>query len=163
WTLSFNSLRKFSRLELVEDIPSYQKQKKLGPDATLISKEEFADALLKKGTQIKPALLQQKHFAGIGNWIADEMLHWVQIHPEARCKTISREQYYDLHAALQEIIQVTLDYGGDYGSFPPKFMVRVREDGGSCPRCDDELTRLVVGGRGTYICNRCQAEPQLES
>ena len=163
WTLSFNSMRKFSRLELVENIPSYQKKKKLGLDARLISKEDFATSLSKKGTQIKPALLEQKHFAGVGNWIADEMLHWVQIHPETRCKEISTEQYYQLHAALQEIIQVALDYGGDYGSFPPRFMVKVREDGGNCPRCEGELTRLVVGGRGTYICSSCQAAPELES
>lgn len=156
WILSFNSMRKFSRLEITDSLEAYQKKKKLGQDAGRISLEDFTQALQSKTMQIKPALLEQKKFAGVGNWMADEMLLWTRLHPETRCNEIDTEAYHHLHAALQEIIQTAIDYGAYYESFPEKYLVRVREDGGHCPRCDRELTRLVVGGRGTYICENCQ-------
>lgn len=161
WTLSFNSMRKFSRLEVTESLEAYQKRKKIGADARAISPEDFAAALQRKSMQLKPALLEQKNFAGVGNWIADEMLLWTGLHPERRCHAVSTEQYHALHAALQEIIQTAIDYGADYEAFPKKYLIRVREDGGHCPRCDQELTRLVVGGRGTYLCTSCQAAPEV--
>jgi formamidopyrimidine-DNA glycosylase len=159
WKLSFNSMRKFSRLEVIDNVADYQRRKKIGPDAQRISREDFAAALASKTTQIKPALLAQNKFAGIGNWIADEMLHRVKIHPEMRCHQIETSQYHALHDALQDIIQVAIDYGADYEQFPDHFLIRVREDGGHCPRCGRELTRLVVGGRGTYLCDTCQPTP----
>jgi formamidopyrimidine-DNA glycosylase len=162
WKLSFNSMRKFSRLEITESVEAYQQKKKIGPDATQISVEAFTQTLQKKTTQIKPALLEQKKFAGIGNWIADEMLHRVQVHPEQRCHEIEAETYHALHEALQDIIQVAIDYGADYETFPEHFLIRVREEGGHCPRCSRELIRLVVGGRGTYICETCQPLPQVD-
>ncbi len=155
WTLSFNSLRKFSRMEVVENIDAYQKKKKIGPDVGEISPEDFAQALIKKRTMIKPALLEQKKFAGVGNWMADEILFWSRVHPETRCYDVPAATYHQLHQDLQEIIQTTIEFGADYQTFPQKYLVRVRGDEGNCPRCGTELTRLVVGGRGTYICEKC--------
>ena len=160
WKLSLNSMRKFSRLEITDSVEAYQAKKKIGPDATRISAEDFTEVLQKKTMVIKSALLEQKKFAGVGNWIADEMLHRVQVHPEQRCHQIEAETYHQLHAALQDIIQVAIDYGADYENFPEHFLIRVREEGGQCPRCDRELIRFVVGGRGTYICETCQPAPQ---
>lgn len=159
WKLSFNSMRKFSRLEITDSVAAYQQRKKIGPDAQRISREDFAQVLQKKTTLLKPALLEQKKFAGIGNWIADEMLHRVQVHPEIRCHEVGTETYHALYDALQDIIQVAIDYGADYETFPAHFLIRVREEGGHCPRCERELTRIVVGGRGTYLCETCQPVP----
>lgn len=156
WHLSFNSMRKFSRMEVTESLEAYRKKKKIGPDVGQIKHEEFSAALQKRGAPIKVALLEQKKFAGIGNWMADEMLHRHKIHPETRCHEIGEQTYHQLLDSVRDIIDVTLDYEADYENFPEHFLVRVREPGGHCPRCAQELARIVVGGRGTYICEKCQ-------
>jgi formamidopyrimidine-DNA glycosylase len=31
--------------------------------------------------------------------------------------------------------------------------------GTTCPRCGTPIKRIVVRGRGTYLCPKCQPEP----
>jgi formamidopyrimidine-DNA glycosylase len=35
-----------------------------------------------------------------------------------------------------------------------------RREGEDCPRCGGEIVKLVVAGRGTYVCERCQPRPR---
>ncbi|MEL6653559.1 MAG: DNA-formamidopyrimidine glycosylase family protein [Bacteroidota bacterium] len=158
--LAFNCLRKFGRLDLLDDIPTYQKQNKLGPDATQIREEDFIAALQNRKTMIKPALLQQKHFAGIGNWIADEMLFQIKLHPETRCHEVRPEQYKAMYKVMQEILETAINLDAHYKEFPDHFMVERRWQKGCCPIHNVPLQRIVVGGRGTFFCPICQPEPQ---
>ena len=48
---------------------------------------------------------------------------------------------------------------GAYGSFQDRFLVHLRE-GGRASRCGTPVRKLVVGGRGTYVCERCQPRPR---
>ncbi len=48
---------------------------------------------------------------------------------------------------------------GARGSFQDRFLVHRRE-GEPCPRCGTTIRKLVVGGRGTYVCERCQVKPR---
>lgn len=161
--LGLNCMRKFGRLDLLDDIASYQKQNKLGPDATQIEENDFIAALQGRKTMIKPALLQQQHFAGIGNWIADEMLFQINLHPESRCFTINETQYKALYRVMQEILDTALNLDAHYKEFPAHFMVERRWKKGNCPRHETPLERIVVGGRGTFICRQCQPEPIKQS
>jgi formamidopyrimidine-DNA glycosylase len=159
YRLAFGSLRKFSRLELSDSVASFRQQKKLGVDALEIEEADFVAALQQKKSLIKAALLEQKHFAGVGNWIADEMLFQANVHPERRCFALSREELGRLHAVMGDILQTALDHDADYNRFPPHFMVISRwGEAEGCPRCGGELTRTVVGGRGTYTCEACLAK-----
>ncbi|MEO0469351.1 MAG: DNA-formamidopyrimidine glycosylase family protein [Bacteroidota bacterium] len=155
YQLAFACLRKFGRLDLADDVESYRIKNKIGQDAMHIPVADFVQALSKKRIAIKTALLQQKKFAGVGNWIADEMLFQTSLHPETPSNAHSPEQLAALHESMQEIIATAITEGGKQ-NFPDHYLVKVRKDGESCPTCETELTRLVVGGRGTYICDRCQ-------
>lgn len=157
--LAFNCSRKFGRLELTDDVEKYREEKNLGKDAMEITSEEFTQPLSRKKTMIKPALLEQKHFAGIGNWIADEMLFQTKIHPETRCNDLSATQLEQLFTSMRSIIHTAIDHESHYQDFPNEYLVINRKDGGSCPDCGNELIRIVVGGRGTYICTTCQVSP----
>ncbi|MFK7925025.1 MAG: Fpg/Nei family DNA glycosylase [Bacteroidia bacterium] len=157
--LGFNCMRKFGRLDLLDDIEAYQKKNKLGPDATQIGESAFIAALQGRKTMIKPALLQQQHFAGIGNWIADEMLFQINLHPETRCFAVSEAQYKALYLVMQEILDTAINLDAHYKEFPAHFMVERRWKKGACPRHETPLERIVVGGRGTFICRKCQIEP----
>jgi len=156
WILTFNSLRKFSRMEVTPTIEELLSRRKIGPDVLRMSTEDFTHSLIRRRVNIKAALLEQKKFAGIGNWIADEMLFQTCIHPETPCDQLTEQQYAHLHQWVKDIIQTTLDYDADYANFPEHYLVRVRRDGEKCPRCEQELKRLVVAGRGTFICEKDQ-------
>ncbi len=48
---------------------------------------------------------------------------------------------------------------GARGSFQDRFLVHTRA-GQPCPDCGTTIRKLVVGGRGTYVCERCQPAPR---
>src|SRR5205085_2377485 len=45
------------------------------------------------------------------------------------------------------------------GAFQDRFLVH-RRAGEPCVRCGQEIRKLVVAGRGTYVCERCQPRPR---
>jgi formamidopyrimidine-DNA glycosylase len=44
---------------------------------------------------------------------------------------------------------------GVRGSFQDQFLVHLRE-GEPCGQCGAPIVKMVVGGRGTYVCESCQ-------
>jgi len=46
------------------------------------------------------------------------------------------------------------------GSFQNQFLVHRRE-GEPCGTCGTTIVKMVVGGRGTYVCETCQPRPRL--
>ncbi|KAF6167366.1 hypothetical protein GIB67_020672 [Kingdonia uniflora] len=77
--LSFTDKRRFAKVRLLKDPTSVSPISELGPDALLepMNIDDFVDSLRKKKTAIKALLLDQSYIAGIGNWIADEVLYQV--------------------------------------------------------------------------------------
>ena len=61
-----------------------------GPDALEIGRDDLAERLTRTARGIKPALMDQKVLAGIGNIYADEILHRAGIHPERPAATLRR-------------------------------------------------------------------------
>jgi formamidopyrimidine-DNA glycosylase len=119
---------------------------------------------------IKAFLLDQRHVAGVGNIYADEALFRARIHPLRPAGSLRPKQYAQLHGALVETLTAGIDARGatidDFrdpdgarGSFQDSFLVHRRE-GEPCPRCGTTVRKLVVGGRGTYVCERCQPKPR---
>jgi formamidopyrimidine-DNA glycosylase len=51
------------------------------------------------------------------------------------------------------------DADGLMGSFQDEFLVHLRA-GKPCLRCGTTVKKLVVGGRGTHVCERCQPRPR---
>ena len=158
YALSFVCPRKFGRLELLENVEEYRKNRKLGVDAMDISEAGFIKAIKGRKPFIKPVLLQQNHFAGVGNWIADEMLFQTQIHPEVRCEALDDQQIMALFHSMRNIISTAIDHESHYQEFPNQYLVINRKKGGTCPRCENDLIRIEVGGRGTFICENCQVK-----
>lgn len=156
--LGFVSMRKFSRLRLTHSVADFQKAYKIGPDALQAPVEHFVRGLQKRKLAIKTALLDQKLVAGIGNWIADEMLYQARIYPEVPCYQLGEEQLIQLHSLMQEIMQTAIRREAHYDDFPAHFMVPARWAKGDCPACGTKLVRIVVGGRGTFYCPSCQTQ-----
>ncbi len=127
----------------------------------------------RRGT-VKAFLLDQRHVAGIGNIYADEALFRAEVHPLRQAGSLKAGQYDALARSIRDALQAGLDAGGAtiddfrhadglYGSFQDQFLVH-RRAGEPCPRCGNEVRKIVVAGRGTYVCERCQKRPrQLSS
>ena len=124
-----------------------------------------------RSAPIKAFLLDQRRIAGVGNIYADEALHRARIHPLRPAGTLTRVQHERLRdavvAALREGIDArgaTIDdfrhVDGFRGSFQDRFRVH-RRAGEPCATCGTRIVKMVVGGRGTYVCERCQPRPRV--
>jgi formamidopyrimidine-DNA glycosylase len=110
--------------------------------------------------------MMQSGIAGIGNIYADEALHRARLHPLSPAGSMRREHWEDLHEAIIETLEAGLSNGGasidDYrdargeeGSMQDEFLVYGRE-GQPCPRCGAPIRRIVISGRSSFFCPRCQ-------
>jgi formamidopyrimidine-DNA glycosylase len=119
---------------------------------------------------IKAFLLDQRRIAGVGNIYADEALFRAGVHPRRPAGRLSREQYEGLRESVIAALSAGIDARGasidDFrhvdgvrGSFQDQFLVHLRE-GEPCVRCGSTIVKMVVGGRGTYVCETCQRRPR---
>ncbi len=120
---------------------------------------------------VKAFLLDQRRIAGVGNIYADEALFRAGIHPLRPAGRLSKEQYGRLRetmiASLKDGIEArgaTIDdfrhVDGVRGSFQNQFLVH-RRAGEPCGTCGRTIVKMVVAGRGTYVCETCQPRPRL--
>lgn len=104
---------------------------------------------------IKGFLLNQKAIAGIGNDYADEICFQAGVRPDLRVHQLRPEQIQRLHRYLKRVLRrATLHWTAAHSD--PGWLINSRSNGSSCPRCRHELTSLLVTGRKTVICPRCQ-------
>ena len=117
-------------------------------------------------TPIKSALLNQKLLRGVGNIYADEALARVGIRPQRKAASISRADLERLLGAVQAVLREAIELGGssvsDYvgadgeeGFFQLQHRVYGRE-GEPCLTCGTPIRRLVIGGRSSHYCPKCQ-------
>lgn len=131
-----------------------------------IEVEDFITLFRGRKTPIKSALLNQKLLRGVGNIYADESLFRAGIRPRRRAATITRDQLAKLHAAVKEVLKEAIALGGssvsDYvnadgeeGFFQLQHRVYARE-GEPCLVCKTPIKRVVIAGRSSHYCPRCQ-------
>jgi formamidopyrimidine-DNA glycosylase len=121
-------------------------------------------------TPIKALLLDQRRIAGVGNIYADEALFRARIHPLREAGRLTRAQYAALRDGIVDALDAGLDARGasvdDFrhidgmkGSFQDRFLVYGRA-GEPCFVCGTTIVKLVVAGRGTYVCEHDQPRPR---
>lgn len=150
--LAFRDLRKFGVIQMVESPSAYQKENTLGEDLLIVDSKVFVEVLTKRRVAIKTALLDQKHFAGIGNWIADEVLFNCGVHPQKPCAELDEAKLIELLENAQMVVKEAIQKDTHYGDFPRNFFVNYRKEEALHPDFPNSpVERLVVGGRGTFI------------
>jgi formamidopyrimidine-DNA glycosylase len=169
--LFFNDQRKFGWMKFMPtiEVPNIDFFKKIGPEPL---EPEFTSEVLalrlkrRPNTSIKAALLDQTVLAGIGNIYADESLWATKIHPATLVKNVSKASIVKLHAAIQEVLRLSIEKGGSTdknyvdaegkkGSYL-KIAKVFRLEGQPCPRCGTTIIKTRVAGRGTHLCPKCQ-------
>ncbi|CAA9259533.1 MAG: Formamidopyrimidine-DNA glycosylase [uncultured Adhaeribacter sp.] len=166
--LAFIDSRKFGRVGLADSIAAYQQAKELGPDALDISLEQLQSRLQNRKAPVKALLLDQKILAGIGNWIADEVLFQARIYPAKPASNLTTEEFSRLHEAIQLVLRTAIEQEALYQTFPKSFLIHARgwddtvlttaTERQVCPRHQTPLTIAKVGGRTTYFCPVCQPQ-----
>jgi formamidopyrimidine-DNA glycosylase len=166
--LRFHDVRKFGRVHLVED--AGQVTGDLGPeplakDLTLL---EFRALLARRKGKLKPLLLNQQFLAGIGNIYADESLFAAGLHPLRKADSLTPDEQHRLHQAIRQVLgqavagrgttltdQGYVDAEGRAGAYQDQIAVYSRS-GRPCQVCGERIQRIIVGGRSTHYCPRCQ-------
>lgn len=116
---------------------------------------------------IKTKLLDQSIVSGIGNIYADEGLFAARIHPAAPGRSLSDRKLRELLSAVAAVMEQALDFGGtsfdrlyvnswgNPGEFAKELQVYGR-GGQSCRRCGTRLDKMIIDGRSSVFCPRCQ-------
>ncbi|HEY1401203.1 MAG TPA: bifunctional DNA-formamidopyrimidine glycosylase/DNA-(apurinic or apyrimidinic site) lyase [Terriglobales bacterium] len=131
-----------------------------------VEEEQFRALFQGRKTPIKSALLNQKLLRGVGNIYADESLFRAGIRPRRRAASLSREDLRRLFCAVQEVLREAIAMGGssvsDYvdadgeeGFFQLEHRVYGRE-GEPCLVCRTTVKRIVLVGRSSHYCPKCQ-------
>lgn len=118
---------------------------------------------------LKPLLLNQHIIAGIGNIYADEVLHRAGLRWDRTPESLSSKKMATLASCITDILTTAIaaggstltdtqyvDIEGNVGSFQEEHRVYGRE-GEGCLTCGKgSIRRVMVAGRSTSYCPRCQ-------
>jgi formamidopyrimidine-DNA glycosylase len=149
--------RRFGRLVVATD--EIDEWRELGPDplAEGIRAEALAVRLGRTRRAVKDALMDQSTLAGIGNILVTEALWRARIDPRSRADALSRTEIARVARALGTELRRELAVREDAedGEWEDTCSVYGRT-GRPCPRCGASIARVVLAGRGTTFCPRCQ-------
>jgi len=166
----FRDPRRFGRLRCCTQTELEAIFGKLGPDAQLITEAQFRAAMRGRKGALKSWLMNQQMLAGLGNIYADEALFIARIHPLAQPGRVSAEKARALYKAVKRVLDRAVasqgtsfsdyvDIEGQPGNYSPRLRVYQRT-GEACRRCKQAIRRLVIAGRSSHFCPRCQPRPR---
>jgi len=150
--LAFTNARRLGKVRLRDDPAAEPPISKLGfdPYKSLPSVEQFrARVRRRKAPVIKALLLDQKFAAGVGNWIADEVLYQAKVSPHRRTGDLTDAEIDSLRLKIRHIVKTAVRLDARKDGFPKAWLFHKRWGkqagfiGGKRIQFDD------VGGRTT--------------
>ena len=148
--------RRLGRIRLRQDPPAEPPISALGFDAwrALPTPARFHAMLRERNAPIKAVLLDQSFAAGIGNWIADEVLYQAGIAPKRRASTLSLAEARRLRSKIRAVIGRAVGAGSDSDRFPRWWLFHRRwgHRRGGPPATTvrgEHIRHETVGGRTT--------------
>ncbi|MBI5259282.1 MAG: bifunctional DNA-formamidopyrimidine glycosylase/DNA-(apurinic or apyrimidinic site) lyase [Burkholderiales bacterium] len=170
-TLRLTDPRRFGAVvwsEALDVDPAARLLSNLGPEPfdPALTPRSLHQALRRRRTHIKAALLAGDLVVGAGNIYVSEALFQAGIDPRARCDRLSLARCEKLLRAVRETLSRAIALGGstlrDFrdahgmsGAFQQEAAVYGRA-GQACARCGGVVRRIVQGQRATYFCSGCQ-------
>jgi formamidopyrimidine-DNA glycosylase len=168
-TLAYDDPRRFGHMYFYNSLEAARKLGELGMD--LADPELGLDYLvtaIKKypNRAIKVHLLDQKLFAGSGNYIANEICARAGIRPTRRCGKVKSQEFPRILDAIKEVLGPALAAGGT--TFQGGYRDSTGERGQGvqhlvvfyqkiCQLCKETpVKKIILGQRGTYYCPKCQ-------
>src|SRR6059036_2975828 len=151
--LVMTDARRLGRIRLRADPRAEPPVSELGFDALLglPAPARSADLLAGRSAPIKALLLDQSFAAGVGNWIADEVLYQARIAPRRRAGTLKDDEIRRLRTALARVIAVSVRARNDSDRYPRTWLFHDRW--GRNPKAytarGEKIRHDTIGGRTT--------------
>jgi formamidopyrimidine-DNA glycosylase len=138
----------------------------MGPEPLTLRPAELFRRLHETTRPVKNALMDQTVIAGLGNIYVDESLFKAGIHPLKSANRLSVAEVQRLNRSIKATLRRALRHRGstlrDYrdadgaaGAFQKLHRVYNRA-GERCRKCRTSIARIVLGGRSTHFCPKCQ-------
>lgn len=156
-SLSYVNARMLGWIGLTEDPDDLIQRRGLGPSALDIEYGAFKSIFSGKKGEIKPALMNQKLVAGVGNVYSDEILFHARIHPRMKIDALTEKQLKAVFDSMREVLRTAVERNGAIQSLPQDYILRDRRKGAGCPVCGNSLQSVKVAGRSSYFCPHCQS------
>lgn len=162
----FRDARKFGKVQWLPRGGKCERLEKLGVDALSADGAALFAATRRRKGPVKSVLLDQSVLSGVGNIYADEALHRAKISPLRVASRLARRDCDSLVSEVQAVMLRSIETGGssisDYiqpdgerGTFQDERRV-YGLSGKPCPVCGVVIARVVLGGRSSHYCPRCQ-------
>lgn len=152
-TVAFTDARRFGRIWLGSSPDEDRQVARLGRDAhdDLPTVPELLEKLGRRKVAIKAVLLDQGVLAGIGNWVADEVLYQSGIAPKRAAASLDRAEVTRLRRAIASVLAHAVKVNADAERFPKTWLFEHRWGGGrGAARIGAHaIVRETVGGRTT--------------
>lgn len=161
--------RRFGHMYLYNTEDANKKLNELGHDlkSSDFTYTYFKTSLLKYPNRlIKVTLLDQKLFAGTGNYISNEICARAKVLPNRTVETLTEPEIKKLYKQVFTVIDGATETGGT--TFAGGYADTTGSKGNGvghlvvfyqkiCQMCKkEEVVKTVLGQRGTYHCPNCQ-------
>jgi len=168
--LRYTDVRRFGRMLVVSESGLEEFTGHLGKEPLEISAEDFCQRVGSRRARVKALLLDQRILRGIGNIYADESLFRARLHPARIAENLTNKQLLALHQKVRQVLEEAIlsrgssisdyvDSEGNRGKFQLRHRVYQRA-GKPCFRCRAIIRRVIVAGRSSHYCPRCQPAPR---
>lgn len=118
--------RRLGKLRLVpQPVLSHPPLSALGFDPYLSppSLEDFTSLLrARPRSTIKGLIMDQSFSAGVGNWVADEILHLARVHPAAPAGMLTDAQLEAVWRSMKEVVNIAVEANADHSKFPKRLL-----------------------------------------
>jgi formamidopyrimidine-DNA glycosylase len=168
-TLAYDDPRRFGHMYYYTPEESEKKLAELGMDlADPAFTLEYLTNAIKRFPEraLKVTLLDQKLFAGSGNYIANEICARAKIRPTRKCKLVKKDEFPKILKAIHKVLAPALASGGT--TFQGGYRDSTGERGEGvqhlvvfyqkiCQMCKKTpVKKIILAQRGTYYCPTCQ-------
>ncbi|GAA2604048.1 bifunctional DNA-formamidopyrimidine glycosylase/DNA-(apurinic or apyrimidinic site) lyase [Dactylosporangium fulvum] len=143
----------------------------LDPVDPLFVDDAFVEAMRRRRTEVKRALLDQTLISGVGNIYADEALWRASLHGVRDTSQLTRPAIRRLLGHVRDVLNEAIGQGGtsfdalyvnvngESGYFDRSLNAYGRE-GLPCKRCGTPIRREAFMNRSSFSCPKCQPRPR---
>jgi formamidopyrimidine-DNA glycosylase len=151
--LAFTNARRLGRLRLRMDPPNESPVSALGFDPLLDLPDApaFARRLSTRRGTVKAALLDQSFAAGVGNWMADEVLFQAGIDPGRTVPSLTDPEVRRIRAKLGHVVRHAVRVDADKDRLPDSWLFHHRwgRDAAAKLPTGERVEHRTVAGRTT--------------
>lgn len=151
--LAFADARRLARVRLRDDPRREPPVSRLGFDALheVPPPAAFLALLRERSAPLKALLLDQTFAAGVGNWIADEVLYQARLGPRRRADSLSPAEAGRLRARLASVVAFSVRVRSDSDRYPRTWLFHHRwgKDPAARTARGERIVHETIGGRTT--------------